>query len=662
MAGPAEGRRAPGTPAPTTGSRRPSRRAPLHSAAPDAVRTADPVEVPLREDRTGTLPVAVAVAESEHRPVGPGTSELPSTRRVLLVSRRRLLPATALLAATCLLTSTAPAGAAASAADPGDRTSDATSYNDAALDAADPFVLWDEASASYYAYSTAGAGQGADGQEYRFGIYRSPDLVTWEHLPGGALPTDDGHWGRDWFWAPAAYHNAETGKYFLFYSARQREDVEQDFGHADFEEPSKVGVAVADSPAGPFEDITDAPLDYFPYDPDYDDVNLIMDAEQKRPPATQEEGRTAPKGTYIPFIDPDVFFDEDGRVFLYFSRNAYRNWVWDDELGKYVEESNIYAVELTRDWWDDPTGTTAPSVAPRYVGANGDPEPDGTRRDGYVPVIDYGSDPQDWENGHVDDYAESGGARKDRRWAEGSTTFRRDADLDGDGDLDPLYYLLYSANNWEDEDYGVGYATASSPLGPWTKHAGNPVLSRDDSLPMTGTGHGSLAFSPDGQEAYYVHHGRPAEGPRKLYTERFHLDGQGVDAAGAPVLVIDQSVADEPVPSGVAPYALSTDERRLRLDLGGTTSLDWSVRTAPGGLLPLGNPLNRVTVDVDRPGVVDVAVEDGSAEVSAVARGTAVLTVRYQRQLADGTYVDVHQGGEPVEERVRVVVGGRPAR
>ena len=130
---------------------------------------------------------------------------------------------------------------------------------------------------------------------------------------------------------------------------------EEAFAYADFEEACKIGVAVSETPEGPFHIIDDEPIDYYPYDPDYYDVNLIMDEKQMKPPASLEEGMTAPKGTYIPTIDANVFFDDDGRMYLYYSRNAYRNWVWDEDLGKYIEESNIYAVELNTDWWDDPT-------------------------------------------------------------------------------------------------------------------------------------------------------------------------------------------------------------------------------------------------------------------------------------------------------------------
>src|SRR4051794_36385830 len=83
----------------------------------------------------------------------------------------------------------------------------ATYFNDASLAAADPYVLYDAPSRSYYAYSTEGADDGS-----YFAIYRSADLVTWKKLPGGALPVKDPkQWGNDWFWAPEVYRNPKTG-------------------------------------------------------------------------------------------------------------------------------------------------------------------------------------------------------------------------------------------------------------------------------------------------------------------------------------------------------------------------------------------------------------------------------------------------------------------
>jgi hypothetical protein len=512
----------------------------------------------------------------------------------------------------------------------------ATYFNNGALPAADPYVLHDKRSGYYYAYSTEGADQGS-----YFAIYRSADLATWEKLPGGALPVDDPkQWGNDWFWAPEVYFNPRTGLYFLFYAARSDANKASWFGYADFEEPCKIGVAVSRSPAGPFHNIADHPIDYNPYDPSYHDVNLIMGPDQKKPPATLAEGETAPLGTYIPTIDPDVFFDAGGRVYLYFSRNAYRNWNWDTDLGKYIEESNIYAVELTKGWWNDPSGSTMPTIAPRYAGANAGPGgPPGPRRDGYVRILDYGHDKQAWENADVNDYASSGGEKKDRRWEEGSSTLERI----GPGGK-PTYYLTYSANNWETPAYGVGYATAASPLGPFRKSPTNPILSQNAQVGMYSTGHGGFALSPDGGELYYVHHGRPSptDPQRRLYTERAFLGR---------TLTIDQATSDRPLPSGVTPISVRSSTHVLTLRPGASRRIAWRVTSAQGAAFALANPLNRVTARTGDADVatVDITSPDGAAVV-AHGPGRTTLTLTYQREHADGRYADV------VSERVRVTV------
>ncbi|WP_447007881.1 glycoside hydrolase family 43 protein [Saccharothrix isguenensis] len=552
---------------------------------------------------------------------------------------------TTLLVAAIAALSLASAPASAHPAHPA-RTTDATFHNDAATPGADPFVLFDRPSGYYYAYSTEGADPG-----HHFGVYRSPDLATWEHLPGGALRTgQDGDWAHDWFWAPEVYHNAETGLYYLFYAARMNRGVAEHFRYADFEEPCKVGVAVSNSPAGPFRDIVEAPLDYSPFDPAYHDVNLIMDAAQKKPPATLEEGRTAPLGTYIPYIDPNVYFDADGRIYLYFSRNAYRNWVWDDDLGKYIEESNIYAVELTGDWWRDPTGRTMPTIAPAYRDSNrAADDPPGVRKDGYVPVLDYGSDKQAWENAHVHDYAKSGGEKKDRRWAEGSTTLRT---VDAQGN--PRYHLTYSANNYENEFYGVGYATATSPLGPWRKSAENPVLSQDPAQGLYSTGHGSIIESPDGAQLYYVHHGRPSTtSSRALYTSRVH-PGDG--------LSIDGSTADQPLPSGVGPLRARADDRVLPTRPGGSATTTVHVTSAGGAEFALSNPQNRLRAALRPADAGTVVVRGDQITVTSTSHRPALLTVVYQRQRADGTYHDVANTGPHRGVPVQVTIPVAPRR
>jgi beta-xylosidase len=67
-----------------------------------------------------------------------------------------------------------------------------------------------------------------------------------------------------------------------------------------------------------------------------------------------------------------------------------------------------------------------------------------------------------------------------------------------------VYYLLYSANHFRNIDYAVGYATATSPYGPWTKHPGNPIIHRSI-VGENGAGHGDLFFDKK-KNPYYVYH------------------------------------------------------------------------------------------------------------------------------------------------------------
>jgi GH43 family beta-xylosidase/uncharacterized protein YjdB len=95
------------------------------------------------------------------------------------------------------------------------------------------------------------------------------------------------------------------------------------------------------------------------------------------------------------------------------------------------------------------------------------------------------------------------------------------------------YYLTYSGNHFESPDYGVGYATAPTPTGPWTKYAYNPIMKSNTIVP--GAGHHSLIYSPDGTELFMVYHTHYKAGttePRKLAIDRVHFVPQasGIDA------------------------------------------------------------------------------------------------------------------------------------
>jgi xylan 1,4-beta-xylosidase len=66
-----------------------------------------------------------------------------------------------------------------------------------------------------------------------------------------------------------------------------------------------------------------------------------------------------------------------------------------------------------------------------------------------------------------------------------------------------VYYLLYSASGADTQDYAIGYATAKSPLGPFSKSIHNPIFKKGDGI--FGPGHGSVIKTPDGQ-LWLVYH------------------------------------------------------------------------------------------------------------------------------------------------------------
>ena len=66
-----------------------------------------------------------------------------------------------------------------------------------------------------------------------------------------------------------------------------------------------------------------------------------------------------------------------------------------------------------------------------------------------------------------------------------------------------LYYLLYSAGGADSQDYAIGYATAQSPQGPFSKFSGNPVIGKGNNI--FGPGHCAVTSTPDGQ-LWMVYH------------------------------------------------------------------------------------------------------------------------------------------------------------
>ncbi|MGE5557648.1 MAG: glycoside hydrolase family 43 protein [Bacillota bacterium] len=109
------------------------------------------------------------------------------------------------------------------------------------------------------------------------------------------------------------------------------------------------------------------------------------------------------------------------------------------------------------------------------------------------------------------------------------------------------YYMTYSANHYASPDYGIGYATAFSPLGPWTKSSGNPLVRSDPAVGVSGPGHNCVVCSPNGKELFMVYHTHadPAHpsGERTVNIDRLVINKNGA------LRLIGPTRSPQPMPS-----------------------------------------------------------------------------------------------------------------
>jgi xylan 1,4-beta-xylosidase len=142
-------------------------------------------------------------------------------------------------------------------------------------------------------------------------------------------------------------------------------------------------------------------------------------------------------------IDPFLFQDEDETLYLYHVRKNQGNHIYfaemEDDLSGIKEETLKHCISVQNGTWENTPDFSSEEIA------------------------------------------------------EGPTLIKRKG----------TYYLLYSANHFMSINYGVGYATAPSPTGPWTRYSGNPIIRREF-LGINGTGHGDIFM--DGDDMYYVLH------------------------------------------------------------------------------------------------------------------------------------------------------------
>ena len=339
--------------------------------------------------------------------------------------------------------------------------------NDGQVIGADPSVI--TVGDTYYLYVTSADGTGETGSVRG---YKSKNLTDWEPLGVVFVPQRDS-WGVTNIWAPEVIE--KDGTFYMYYSALNTAWV--DAGSIEDEENGTIpkyglGVATSSSPEGPF-------------------VNIEGKFSGQKYSHTEIPIKIAfENGVALKTIDASPFIDDDGRVYLYFSRDQYR------------KSSSIWGVELESDMVTVKQGTLKQLV----------------------------SVSQDWER-PADTSSNS--------WNEAPFMIKHEG----------KYYLTYSANAYTDFNYAVGVAVSDNPLTGFKKSENNPVLEADsDIMYVSGTGHNSIFPSADGTELWMAYHEHvdveAGGGIRKIAFDRVEFDEKGN------MVVCGPSISPQLLPSG----------------------------------------------------------------------------------------------------------------
>jgi len=274
---------------------------------------------------------------------------------------------------------------------------------------ADPTVFYEDG--KYYLYGTDGFNADSG-----FHVAVSDDLLHWEKMRDGKRALGRGEsFGSKGFWAPQVFRH--HGRYHMAYTANEH-----------------IAIAYSDKPAGPFKQT----------------LMKTIDAGVKQ-------------------IDPFVFKDDDGKLYLYHVRLQNGN--------------RIFVAELKSD-----LSGILPGTLQECISAVNDPQP--------------------WEN------------TQQVKWTvtEGPTVIKQGS----------VYYMFYSANDFRNPDYAVGYAVADSPYGPWKKYKGNPVIGKSITG-SNGSGHGDIVRDKAGKFYYVFHTHFSGEkvAPRKTAIMNLRFTGNG---------------------------------------------------------------------------------------------------------------------------------------
>ena len=151
-------------------------------------------------------------------------------------------------------------------------------------------------------------------------VFSTKDMVNWEKH-GQILSLDDIPWAVDRAWAPQCVER--NGKFYFYFPVQSKAGVD-------------VGVAVADTPIGPFKDIG-------------------------KPLVSQGDWND---------IDPTVFIDDDGQAYLYFGNPELRYVKLNEDMVSYDQSVGVVKIPMTKESFGDGGDKTTYGEGPWFYKRN----------------------------------------------------------------------------------------------------------------------------------------------------------------------------------------------------------------------------------------------------------------------------------------------------
>lgn len=335
-------------------------------------------------------------------------------------------------------------------------------------------------------------------QSFAFSCLRSKDLNNWTMCGavdnGYAVRFQQGDWVVRDCWAPEAEYDPLTNHYYIFFSARTYRFNVGGHSDIDFDRTNfHFALAASETPVGPFKLVTAD--DYYSWKnvtPERNSDGLALNLNNETVTSdhplfdiAKHFGLNYPWGV----IDITPFIDDDGTLYLYFSKH-WTNEDWD------LIRTNDYTYNCLSIWcikmkdWITPDYDSLRMVA--Y------PSNKSVFYKGIGPIHDdssYTIVPFDeWDEGYGED---------DGRLNEGAQVVSHVSE-----DGKKRYYLTYSQTGYAQRNYGCYQAISENPFGPFIKIGRNraAIGVNQSNDYMTGVGH--HAYCQAGDELfciYWVH-------------------------------------------------------------------------------------------------------------------------------------------------------------